>query len=112
MEIKRGDVVTCVIAGDFGKPRPAWVLQSDLYNPTHGSMVVLPITSHLVEAPLFSISLTLGKLNGLQQPSQIMVDKVTAVRRDRLRQRIGHLNSTLMSRVEASLMGFLNLPQA
>lgn len=112
MEIKRGDVVTCVIAGDFGKPRPALVLQSDLYNPTHGSVVLLPITSHLLEAPLFRIPLSPGKLNGLKQPSQVMVDKVTAVRRDRLRQRIGHVSPAVMTRVESALSSFLDLPQA
>lgn len=112
MEIKRGDVVTCVVAGDFGKPRPALVLQSDLYNPTHGSVVLLPITSHLLDAPLFRVSLNPGKLNGLKQPSQVMVDKVTAVRRDRLRQRIGHVSAAVMGRVEAAFAGFLDLPSA
>jgi mRNA interferase MazF len=109
MEIKRGDVVTCVLTGDFGKPRPALVLQSNLYNPTHGSLVVLPITTHLVEAPLFRVPVSPGKLNGLAHASQIMVDKVTAVRRDRMRQRIGHVSSAVMNRVESSLMGFLAL---
>lgn len=109
MEIKRGDVVTCALTGDFGKPRPALVLQSNLYNPTHGSLVVLPITTHLVEAPLFRIPVSPGKLNGLAQASQIMVDKVTAVRRDRLRQRIGHVSSAVMNRVEFSLTGFLSM---
>jgi mRNA interferase MazF len=92
-----------------GKPRPALVLQSDLYNPTHGSIVVLPITTHLVEAPLFRISVSPGKMNGLAQASQIMVDKVTAVRRDRIRQRIGHVSSAVTHRVESSLSDFLAL---
>ncbi len=110
MEIKRGDIVTCVIAGDFGKPRPALVMQSDLYNPTHASVMVLPITTHVLDAPLFRIPIAPGKLNGLKQPSQIMVDKLTAVRRDRLRQRVGHVSAAVMARIEASLAGFLDLP--
>ena len=32
--IKRGDIVTCALSGDYGKPRPAVVVQSDLFNKT------------------------------------------------------------------------------
>jgi mRNA interferase MazF len=109
MEIKRGDIVTCVIAGDFGKLRPALVMQSDLYNPTHASVMVLPITTHLLDAPLFRIPINPGKLNGLKHPSQVMVDKLTAVRRDRLRERVGHASASAMARIEASLSDFLDL---
>lgn len=111
MEIKRGDIVTCVVAGDFGKPRPALIVQSDLYNPTHASVMVLPITSHILDAPLFRIAISPGKLNGLKRPSQLMVDKLTAVRRDRLRERIGHVSAAVMARVEAALGDFLDLPK-
>ena len=55
MEIKRGDVVICAAPGDYGKPRPAVVVQSDLFNGTHSSVAVCLITSHLEEAPLFRI---------------------------------------------------------
>ncbi|WPJ94204.1 type II toxin-antitoxin system PemK/MazF family toxin [Coraliomargarita algicola] len=110
MDVKRGDVVTCVIAGDYGKPRPALVLQSNLYNRTHASVVVLPITSHCIDAPLFRISLSPGKGNGLKLPSQIMVDKLSALRRDRLGQRIGHVSPAVLARVESALVGFLDLP--
>ncbi|MEM8868009.1 MAG: type II toxin-antitoxin system PemK/MazF family toxin, partial [Verrucomicrobiota bacterium] len=49
MEIARGDVVLCVVAGDYGKPRPALVTQSNLFNEAHPSLALLPITSHLIE---------------------------------------------------------------
>lgn len=48
MEIKRGDIVLCVIAGDYGKPRPALVIQSDLFNPAHPSVTLQPITHTFV----------------------------------------------------------------
>jgi len=109
MEIKRGTIVTCIIAGDFGKPRPALVIQSDLYNPTHPSVVVLPITTHLLETPLFRIDIAAGKQNGLQQASQIMVDKVTALKRERIRQIVGRVSPALMETCEARLLDFLQL---
>jgi mRNA interferase MazF len=101
--VKRGEVVLCVIAGDYGKPRPAVVIQSDLYNPTHASVAVLPITSHLVDAPLFRIDLKPGKQNGLKKDSQVMVDKVTAIRRDRIRESVGRLSPEMIGKIEESL---------
>ena len=47
MEIKRGDVVLCAAPGNYGKPRPAIVVQSDLFNPTHSSITLCPVTSDL-----------------------------------------------------------------
>jgi len=107
MEIKRGDIVLCVIAGNFGKPRPALVLQSDLFNPTHASVTLLPITSHLIDTPLFRVPIRAGKLNGLKKNSQVMVDKITAVRRDRIRERIGRVSPTVLQTTEQALLRFL-----
>jgi len=50
MEMKRGDVVICAV--DYGKPRPAVVVQSDLFNDLHSSVVVCLITSHLKASAL------------------------------------------------------------
>lgn len=107
MEIKRGDIVLCVISGDDGKPRPALVIQSDLFNEAHPSIALLPITSHLLETPLFRIPIKASKTSGLDQSSQIMVDKITAVRRDRIRDRIGKISATMLAKVEDSLQQFL-----
>ena len=75
LSLKRGDVVLVVASGDHGKPRPAVVVQSDLFNDTHASMTVCPVTSSLVEAPLFRVPLKRSKANGLALNSQIMVGK-------------------------------------
>ena len=107
--MKRGDIVLCVIAGDHGKPRPALVIQSDLFNEAHPSVTLLPITSHLIQTPLFRIPLKAGKANGLKQASQVMVDKITAVRRDRIRERIGKVSPAMLTQVENSLLRFLGL---
>lgn len=107
--MKRGDVVLCVISGDYGKPRPAVVIQSDLYNPTHGSVAVLPITSHLIQAPLFRIDLKAGKQNGLKIDSQVMVDKITAIRRERIKDSIGRLSPGALAKIEGSLRHFLDV---
>ena len=84
MELKRGDVVLCAAPGNYGKPRPAVVVQSGLFNGTHSSVVVCPITSHPEDAPLFRIPVPTGRTTGLKLESQAMVDKVMAIPTDNL----------------------------
>src|SRR5579862_1509277 len=92
MDLKRGDIVTCASNGDYGKPRPAVIVQSDLFNDTHSSITICPVTSHLVETPLFRLLITPSKENGLKQHSQIMVDKITSLPREKIHNKIGKLN--------------------
>lgn len=80
--MKRGSLVTVAVQGDFGKPRPALVIQSDALGGTDSVLVCL-LTSTLRDAPLFRLTLQPDAGNGLHAPSQIMADKIVAVRRDR-----------------------------
>jgi mRNA interferase MazF len=107
--VKRGDVVIAVFSGDYGKPRPAVVVQTDLANPTHSSLVLCPITSHLENAPLFRLEVTPSPENSLEKPCQIMVDKITTVPKDKVRQVIGRLDEDTMIRVNRSLALWLGL---
>jgi mRNA interferase MazF len=107
--MKRGDVVLVAVPGDYGKPRPAVVVQTDLVNDTHSSIVVCPITSHLLDAELFRLTIEPSSDNGLQKISQIMVDKIVAVRRDKIREGIGNLDEKQMIRLESSLALWLGL---
>lgn len=107
--VKRGDVVVTVFSGDYGKPRPAVVVQTDLANPTHSSLVLCPITSHLENAPLFRLEVDPSRENGLDKSCQIMVDKIATVRKDKVRQVIGRLDEGTMIRVNRSLAFWLGL---
>jgi mRNA interferase MazF len=84
--LKRGDLVVVALPGDYGKPRPALIVQADLFNETHASVTVVPVTSTLVDAPLFRLTVEPSPGNGLRSPSQLMVDKVTTVSRARVTQ--------------------------
>jgi mRNA interferase MazF len=89
--MERGDLVTVAVGGDYGKPRPALVIQSD-HLPETDSVLVCLLTTTLREAPLFRFSLPANEQTELLQPSQVMVDKITAVRRDRCGKRIGQID--------------------
>jgi len=104
----RGDFVTIASQGDFGKPRPALVIQADQFSET-ASITVLPVTSALVAAPLLRVSLQPDAVNGLQTPSQVMVDKAITIKRDKLGQTFGRIDSTTMLEVERCLAVFLGI---
>ena len=112
MEIRRGDVVICAAPGDYGKPRPAVVVQSDLFNGTHSSVVVCLITSHLEDAPLFRIPVSAGKTTGLKLESQVMVDRVIAIPRNKITGRAGALPTHAMKEVDQALRLWLELASA
>ncbi len=106
--MKRGDLVTVTVSGDYGKPRPALVVQSDAFD-VHPSVIVLPLTSELNDTPLFRVTVSAGKETGLRAASQIMVDKATTVPRGKIGPRIGRVNANTMQSVDEALRGFLDL---
>lgn len=106
--IKRGDIVVCAISGDYGKPRPALVVQSDLFNPTHASITVCPITSHLIDTPLFRVSLLSNADNGLRKNSQVMIDKIVSIRREKIQEKIGQIKQSQLQAVTDALMLWLS----
>jgi mRNA interferase MazF len=109
MEMNRGDVVITTAPGDYGKPRPAVVIQSDLFNPTHASIVVCPITSDLMDTSLFRLTVQPEPVTGLKRESQIMVDKMTALRSDRIKRKAGRLSDSQMAKLDAALRLWLDL---
>lgn len=89
--MKRGDLVTVSAQGDYGKPRPAVVIQSDALNAADSVLVVL-LTSAVADAPLYRLTVEPAAENGLKAVSQVMVDKVLAYPRAKCGPVIGHLS--------------------
>ncbi|CDS47907.1 Growth inhibitor [Polaromonas sp. CG9_12] len=106
--MRRGDFVTIAMQGDFGKPRPALIIQSDQFNE-HASVTVLLVSSALVAAPLLRVTVQPNPENGLQKPSQVMVDKAMTVKKDKLGEAFGHLNAEGMLEIERCLAVFLGI---
>jgi len=107
--MRRGDIVVAAAPGDYGKPRPAVIVQSDVFNPTHASVVICPLTSRLIDAPLFRLRVQPSVANGLQVESEIMVDKITAVRKGRVENVIGHLDGGQVVELGRALQLWLDL---
>ena len=106
--MKRGDLFSIAMQGDFGKPRPALLMRADQFNE-HATVTVLLVSSTLVDAPLFRITIHPSSENGLQKVSQIMVDKSMTMKRDKLGQSFGRIEANTMLEVERSLAVFLGI---
>ena len=104
----RGDLVTIAMQGNFGKPRPALIIQSDQYDE-HTSVTVLPITSTMVAAPLLRITVQPSQRNSLQTASQVMIDKALTVKRDKVGPAFGHLEPDTLVEVERCLAVLLGI---
>ena len=104
--MRRGDLVTVALQGIYGKPRPALVIQSDLF-AEHPSVTILPVTSELRATPLFRIQIEPTPENGLPSPSQVMVDKAQSVSRDKVGAAFGRLDAESLLAVNRALAVFL-----
>lgn len=107
--MKRGDVYTAAAKGDYtSKPRPVVIVQDDRFDAT-SSVTVCPLTTNAVDAPLARLPLEPSAMNGLLQPSQLMVDKLTTMPRANLLEHVGHLSDTDLLRLNRALIVFLGL---
>jgi mRNA interferase MazF len=102
--MRRGDIVTVSASGDYGRPRPAVIVQSDhLTQAQLRSVIVSLITSHIENAPAFRLDLEAGSTTGLRVPSQLMVDKLVTVPVEKVGKRIGRLDDETLVRLNRTL---------
>lgn len=101
--MRRGDLVTIATPGDYGKPRPAVVVQTDAFPEAHASVIVCPLTSDLTEAPDFRVPVEPHPANGLRVRSQVMADKPVTVRRAKIGHSIGRLNAEETAKLNTAL---------
>jgi mRNA interferase MazF len=106
--VRRGEIWTAAGGVYATKPRPVLIIQDDHFAGTD-SVTVIPMTTTAIDAPLLRIPVDPTPANGLEQPSQIMIDKVTTTRRSSVQKRLGTLGAAELVRVERSLLVFLGM---
>ncbi len=107
--MKRGTVAVMVAPGDLGKPRPAIVVQAEDFGDNPLSVIVCPVTSDIVGTPRLRPVVEPSTKNGLRVRSQIMTDKLIAVRKDRIGQTIGALEEEICEELGRALLLVLGL---
>ena len=106
--MQRGDLVSVAVQGDFGKPRPALVIQSDWF-VKHPTVTLLPLTSDLQSSPMLRVTVRPSATNRLVGTSQVMIDKATTVRREKIGSVIGRLEADRLIEIERCLAVFLGI---
>ena len=107
--MRRGEVVAVATAGDYGKPRPAVIVQTDALPAKHASVVVCQMTSDLIDAPDFRVTIDPDQQNGLRTRSQIMADKPVTIRRERVGKIIGILDAKDLTRLDVAFAFVMGL---
>ena len=107
--MRRGDIWTAAAgSGYVGKPRPVVIVQDDRFDAT-ASITVCAMTTDPTEAPLFRLAIEPDELNGLREPSRLMVDKLTTVPRSKIGEQVGRLSDDDMLRLNRAIVVFLGL---
>jgi len=106
--VKRGDIVLVAPPGDYGKPRPAVVIQSDRMRATDSVLLVL-MTSALEDAPIYRLQIEPASWNSLQRASQIMIEKILAMPKHKIGQVIGRLSSDELVALGSMLSAVIGL---
>jgi mRNA interferase MazF len=107
--VKRGDVVLLVIPGNLGKPRRGTIVQADELGDGTTTIIVCPMSSEISRSTRLRPIVDPTGGNGLEKRSQIMVDKIIALRRDRVRRVIGRLNDGAIDQLDRALLVVLGL---
>jgi mRNA interferase MazF len=108
--VNRGEIWTVAGGVYAAKARPAVIVQDDLFDAT-SSVIVAPMTSVLLDAPLMRIRIGGGdgRLSGLDRDSDVMIDRLTTVRRSNVHARVGRLTAEQLVEIERAMMAFLGL---
>jgi mRNA interferase MazF len=101
--MRRGDLVTIAAPGDYGKPRPAVVVQTNALPESHASVIVCPLTSERADSLDFRVVIEPSTDSGLRVRSHVMADKPVTIRRDRIGKSIGRLTASEMMKLNAAL---------
>jgi mRNA interferase MazF len=90
-----------------GKIRPVVIIQTDLLNEEHPSVIVCPVTSKVQpESDILRVHLTKHQLDQL---SDILVDQIRAIDKKRLIERLGKLTATQSRKLRENLKIVLDL---
>jgi mRNA interferase MazF len=111
VEVKRGDIVLVVVPSELGRPRPGVVVQADEFDERLSAVFICPISSDVQEGLALRPMIEAKQSNGLRLPSQIMTDKMIALRRERVRRVIGRIDKETSERLDRALLVLLGLAQ-
>jgi mRNA interferase MazF len=107
--VNRGEIWSVAARGAYtDKLWPAVVVQDDRFDAT-ASLTICAMTTDPTDAPLFRLVVKPDTLNRLDEPSRLMVDKLTTVPKTSLGSKIGRLADEDLLRLNRAIVVFLGL---
>jgi mRNA interferase MazF len=108
VEIAHGAIA--LVDGPGGEAaRPCVVVQSDLFNATHATITVCPLTNVIGGEALFRVVMSPREHNGLTAECEVQIDRISSVARERITRVIGHASPTRMEQIDQALRRWLML---
>ena len=108
MTIKRGELyyadLSPVVGSEQGGIRPVLVVQNDVGNKYSPTVIAAAVTSKINKAKLPTHIELPSNMYGLQKDSVILLEQIRTLDKRRLKERIGELNETTMSRVDNAIL--------
>lgn len=105
--IKRGDVyyadLSPIVGSEQGGVRPVLVIQNDMGNKHSPTIIVSAITSSTSKSKLPTHIDIPASDFGLSKDSTILLEQIRTIDKQRLREKIGHLDTGTMGEVNRAL---------
>ena len=107
MSVKRGDIyyadLSPVVGSEQGGLRPVLIIQNDVGNRYSPTVIAAAITSRMGKTKLPThIDITADKV-GLAKDSIVLLEQIRTLDKRRLKEKMGHLDESMMSAVNAAI---------
>ena len=113
LDIKRGHLyyadLSPVVGSEQGGIRPVLIVQNDIGNKYSPTVIVAAITSQINKAKLPTHIEISANEYGLNKDSVILLEQLRTIDKQRLKDKVCHLDSDIMKRVNVSLLVSLEL---
>lgn len=111
--MKRGDIffadLSPVVGSEQGGFRPVLVIQNDIGNRFSPTVIVAAITAQIQKAKLPTHVEVQAREGGLERDSVILLEQIRTIDKQRLTDKITHLDDEMMRRVKEALQISLGL---
>lgn len=105
--VRRGDIfyadLSPVVGSEQGGVRPVLIIQNDMGNRHSPTVIAAAITSQMNKAKLPTHIELVNQHCGLTRDSVVLLEQIRTLDKRRLRERMGHLEGTMMDQVDEAI---------
>lgn len=107
MSVRRGDIfyadLSPVVGSEQGGLRPVLIVQNDVGNKYSPTVIAAAITSKMSKTHLPTHIDIYAEKVGLQKDSVVLLEQIRTIDKQRLKEKMGHLDEHLMSEVDNAI---------